>query len=143
MLHNLAFGTGMIAATVVVHMVGLMMVTSLTQRVTRGLGLERRHAHMLAMVLVALGIFAVLGVEIWMWVGAYLALGLFPDLDTALYFSITTFCTLGYGDVVPPAEWRVFAALEGVNGFLMIGWSTAYLIAAGIRIGPFKPGEHF
>jgi hypothetical protein len=26
---------------------------------------------------------------------------------------------------------------------LLIGWSTAYLIAAGTRIGPFKAGEHF
>ncbi|WP_292396152.1 hypothetical protein [Mesorhizobium sp.] len=37
----------------------------------------------------------------------------------------------------------MLAALEGVSGFLLIGWSTAYLIAAGTRIGPFKTGEHF
>jgi hypothetical protein len=37
----------------------------------------------------------------------------------------------------------MLAALEGVNDFLLIGWSTAYLIAAGMRVGPFKSGEHF
>jgi hypothetical protein len=37
----------------------------------------------------------------------------------------------------------MLAALEGINGFLLIGWSTAYLIAAGIRVGPFRSGEHF
>jgi hypothetical protein len=37
----------------------------------------------------------------------------------------------------------MLAALEGVNGFLLVGWSTVYLIAAGTWIGPFKAGEHF
>ena len=34
-------------------------------------------------------------------------------------------------------------AQSTLNGFLLIGWSMAYLVAAGIRIGPFRPGEHF
>ena len=33
-------------------------------------------------------------------------------------------------------------ALEGINGFLMIGWSTAYLVRASTRHGPFRK-EHF
>ncbi len=37
----------------------------------------------------------------------------------------------------------MLSALQGINGFLLIGWSTAYLVAAGIRIGPFRSGEHF
>jgi hypothetical protein len=44
---------------------------------------------------------------------------------------------------VPAQEWRLLASLEGINGFLLIGWSTAYLVAASTRIGPFKSGEHF
>jgi len=39
--------------------------------------------------------------------------------------------------------WRVLAALEGVNGFLLVGWSTVYLIAAEPGSAPFKAGEHF
>jgi hypothetical protein len=70
-------------------------------------------------------------------------LGAFTDFSTALYFSTVTFSTLGFGDVVPNESWRLFAALEAVNGFLLIGWSTAYLIAASTRIGPFRIGEHF
>ncbi|UCI16210.1 potassium channel family protein (plasmid) [Mesorhizobium sp. B2-1-1] len=46
-------------------------------------------------------------------------------------FSTITFSTVGYGDIVPALAWRVLAALECVNGFLLIGWSTACLIAAG------------
>ena len=65
------------------------------------------------------------------------------DFDTALYFSTVTFSTIGYGDIVPAHGWRLFSALEGIDGFLLIGWSTAYLITAGIRVGPFRAGEHF
>jgi hypothetical protein len=143
MLLNLTLGTLLVTVTVLIHMLGLMALTRLTEILTGGISLDRRRAHMLAMVAIVLGIVVVLGVEIWVWTAAYVVLGLFPDLFTALYFSISTFCTLGYGDIVPPERWRVFAALEGVNGFLLIGWSTAYLIAVAMRIGPFRSGEHF
>jgi hypothetical protein len=70
-------------------------------------------------------------------------LGVVGSLEEALYFSTVTFSTIGYGDIVPPLRWRLLCALEGINGFLLIGWSTAYLIAASTRHGPFRVGEHF
>jgi hypothetical protein len=143
MIADLILGTLLIAATLVVQMLGLMAVYSMIAPVTGWVRVDRRRGHMVAMLLVVLGTFFVLGVEIWIWAVAYQLLGVFADFETALYFSISTFCTLGYGDVPPPEQWRVLAALEGVSGFLLIGWSTAYLIAAGIRIGPFRHGEHF
>jgi len=33
-----------------------------------------------------------------------------PDFLTAFYFSIVTYTTVGYGDVVLTAEWRLLAA---------------------------------
>ena len=92
---------------------------------------------------VVIGVFAVLTAEVWLWAASFTLIGVVDDFETALYFSTITFSTVGYGDVVPHPEWRMLAALEGVNGFLLIGWSTAYLIAAGMRVGPFRPGEHF
>ncbi|MNT82286.1 voltage-gated potassium channel [compost metagenome] len=70
-------------------------------------------------------------------------IGFFDSFEIALYFSTVTFSTIGYGDVIPHPEWRLLAGMEGVDGFLLIGWSTAYLVAAGIRVGPFRSGEHF
>ena len=95
------------------------------------------------MVTVMMGLFGVITAEVWLWAAFYMMIGVFADLPTALYFSTTTFATVGFGDVLPNEHWRILTALEGVNGFLLIGWSTAYLIAAGTRIGPFKTGEHF
>ena len=90
-----------------------------------------------------LGIFVVMSVEVWLWAICHYMLGVVDDFETALYFSTVTFSTVGFGDITPRHEWRIFGALEGINGFLLIGWSTAYLVAAGVRLGPFRTGEHF
>ncbi len=50
-----------------------------------------------------------------------------PDLETALYFSTASFTTIGYGDVVLGPQWRLVSAIEGANGLMLFGWSTAFL----------------
>ena len=140
---NLALGTLMISLTVVIHTFGLMGVTHVMSFVTDRIRLHGHRSRMLAMNTVVIGVFAVLTAEVWLWAASFTLIGVVDDFETALYFSTITFSTVGYGDVVPHPEWRMLAALEGVNGFLLIGWSTAYLIAAGMRVGPFRSGEHF
>lgn len=51
------------------------------------------------------------------------------DFNKALYFSTVTYATIGYGDVVPPAGFRVGAAIEGMSGVLLLGWSSAIVFA--------------
>lgn len=143
MFWNLAVGLLMISVTVVIHTLGLIAVTHVMGWFLGIVHAHGRRRRIIAMITVVLGIFAVLTVEIWLWAACYDFLRIVPDFETALYFSTTTFATVGYGDVVPDHSWRLLAALEGINGFLLIGWSTAYLVAAGVRVGPFKSGEHF
>jgi hypothetical protein len=143
MLANLALGTVIISATVLIHTLGLMTVTHLIGRLTGRLRMHGRRSRIVAMLTVVIGTLGLLTVEVWLWASAFYLLDVVQDFDTALYFSTVTFSTIGYGDVVPAHGWRLFCALEGLNGFLLIGWSTAYLIAAGIRVGPFRAGEHF
>lgn len=140
---NLALGTLMISLTVLIHPFGLMGVTHVMSFVTDRIRLHGHRSRMLAMNTVVIGVFAVLTAEVWLWAASFTLIGVVDDFETALYFSTITFSTVGYGDVVPYPEWRMLAALEGVNGFLLIGWSTAYLIAAGMPVGPFNSGEHF
>ena len=95
------------------------------------------------MVATVLGLFALHTVEIWVWALAYLWLGALPDLHDALFFSTLSFSTLGAEEISPTPEWRLFGSIEGVNGFLLIGWSTAYLIPAWTRYGPFHEERGF
>ena len=62
--------------------------------------------------------------------------GLFPNFETCLYFSLGTYSTIGYGDTLLPARWRILGAIEGISGVLLCGLSTAFLLA--IINGLFK-----
>lgn len=142
-LSNLLAGTVVIALTVLVHTSGLILITRFMTWLVDRFHMHGHRSRIAAMIAVVFGLFLVLAVEIWLWAVCYQIIGAFDDFATGLYFSIVAFSTLGLGDVLPKPEWRLFAALEAVNGFLLIGWSTAYLIAASTRIGPFRSGEHF
>lgn len=143
-MSNLALGVLVISLNVIVHTVGLVL---LARWMSWSVHWFRLHRHSLgktvAMVTTVLGLFAVHTIEVWIWAVAHLMTGVVTGLEDAVYFSTVTFSTLGYGDIIPPPGWRLFAALEAMNGFLLIGWSIAYLIAASTRHGPFRIGEHF
>src|SRR5262249_49806562 len=141
---NLLLGTLVISVTVMIHTVGLIALSRWMAWVVRWFRLHRHNlAKVVAMVTTVLGLFFLHTIEVWVWATAYIAVGIVRDIESALYFSTETFTTLGYGDITPLANWRLFAALEAVNGFILIGWSTAYLVAASTRHGPFRIGEHF
>ena len=138
---NLAVGSVMIGGTIFIHVAGLLALSRATARV--GLSRTSRLARILLLVAVVFGLFVTVGLEIWLWAFSYWALGVAESFEAALYLSTITFSTVGYGDIIPAVEWRLLAALEGVTGFLIIGWSTAYLVTASTRIGPFRVGDHF
>ena len=136
MIGNLALGLALATTTVIIHTLGLTVLTEFMTRFVALCGLLRFPlGRAVATVLTVLGIFAIHTAEIWVWAAAYLALGIMPDMNTALYFSLTTFATVGFGDVVPPPAWRLLVGVEGMSGFILIGWSTAYLVAAYARYG--------
>jgi hypothetical protein len=43
-----------------------------------------------------------------------------------LYFSITTYTTLGFGDLYPRGSLRLIAGIESLNGLVLIGWSASF-----------------
>lgn len=143
MLNSLLVGTLAISFTVLIHTFGLIAVTRIMSWMTDHFRMHHHRSRVVAMLSVVFGLIVVLTVEIWFWALVFLVTGAFADFEHALYFSTVSFSTVGYGDIIPAMEWRLLGALEAVNGFLMIGWSTAYLVAASTRIGPFKSGEHF
>jgi hypothetical protein len=77
----------------------------------------------------ALGIVVVHVLEIWLYALLYVQLHAFSELEQALYFSIVTYSTLGYGDVLMLHQWRILGATEAPVGVIMLGWSTAFLIS--------------
>ncbi|MGD8375714.1 MAG: potassium channel family protein [Acidobacteriota bacterium] len=78
--------------------------------------------------------FAASLLEVGAWATTYLLLGAFSALEPAIYFSMVTFTTLGYGDIVLDGHWRVLASFEAANGIIMFGWTTAVVFAVVQRV---------
>jgi hypothetical protein len=67
--------------------------------------------------------------QVAIWALVFQWLGEFERFADAFYHSAVNFATLGYGDIVMSAEHRLLGAIEAINGVLMIGISTAALMA--------------
>jgi hypothetical protein len=68
-------------------------------------------------------------VQISLWGALFVYLGEFDELYQAIYHSAVNFTSLGYGDVVMGAKWKLLGPLEAMNGVLMLGMSAAALMA--------------
>jgi hypothetical protein len=73
-------------------------------------------------------ILLVLTCSVWGWAALYIWLGLFDSFEAALYFSIVSFTTVGYGDVVLEPGWRLLAGMTATHGLLTFGLFTAFLV---------------
>lgn len=116
--------------SVTIHYIGIMLLLRLFRH--RATYLRRRNSIFgqgLMIMVVVMGLLVLHSAEIWAYAVTYLSIGALGDLSTALYFSITSFSTIGYGDVVLSPQWRLFGVTEAVAGLLLFGWSTAFLIA--------------
>jgi Ion channel len=79
--------------------------------------------------------------EIAVWAGVLEACGEFTRFAAAFYHSAMNYTSLGYGDVVMSASWKLFGPLETANGMLMFGVSTGTIFAVIQRLFQTKYGE--
>ena len=49
------------------------------------------------------------------------------SLSDCIYFSFTTFTTLGYGDIEPFGGTRYLAGIESLTGLVLITWTASFL----------------
>jgi voltage-gated potassium channel len=130
MLKLLLIAFVLISACVAIHGTGMI------------LGLRRlhftspKHGHHFSLpamfwivIRVVYGLFLLHMLQICVWAGCYEWIGCFPDFQTSFYYSATSYSTVGYGDVIPPENFRILGSLEGVTGVLMFGWSTGVLFS--------------
>jgi hypothetical protein len=73
-------------------------------------------------------------VEVAAWAIVFELCAQFPDFAGAFYHSAENYTTLGYGDVVMSASWRLLGPLEAADGMLMFGVSTAMIFAVVARL---------
>lgn len=130
----LAVATALVLLTILIHLGGIAALLALLRR-HRGQRDARRLWHeALGILAGAGGLFVLHAVEIWLYAGFYVLVGALQNLEPALYFSTSSYTTVGYGDVVLDQRWRLLGAIEGANGLILLGWSTAFFVAIVGRI---------
>ncbi len=131
MLLNILIGSFLIILTTGIHAGGMILAIK-TLRSEKGflvqrIQLKRQFYSVGTIVLI---MFFVSLVEVLVWAVTYLLLNAIDGFEQALYFSMVTFTTLGYGDVTLEEQWRLLASFEAANGIIMFGWTTAIVMAA-------------
>src|SRR5688572_4042065 len=108
MLLNLSIAFCLLALTVGIHVIGL---TAMMQRL--GLSGTPQTAGFISriwlLVRAAGWVVAIHGLEIAVWALFYWWQNCLPDFESSLYFSVVTYTTVGYGDLVLPTGWRILA----------------------------------
>lgn len=124
-----------LTATVLIQIAGLSLISRLVNRLSARPDAVTQTWQIAIMGLVVYLLFVLHLMQIATYAAIYIVTDAIPSVHTALYFSAATFTTIG-GDVVRTEEaWQLFAALEGLNGIIMVGWSIAFLVAVTHRLG--------
>ena len=66
--------------------------------------------------------------SVWIWAVTFWIIGIFATLEASVYFSLVSFTTLGFGDILLPKEWRLLGGLAAANGLLVFGLLTAMMV---------------
>ena len=126
---QLVAGTLLVVLLIIVHGLGIVGVTKLLRLEDESLRAHRLNGRAFGLLTsMALAMFTIHAIEIWIYAAFYLAVGAIDELETALYFSASAYATLGHPDVGFPVRWRLVGAFEGLVGFLLIGWSIAVFV---------------
>jgi hypothetical protein len=132
MLLNIVIAAILFIATTAIHAVGMMLSLNISQRYRSEMNKHSRLTRILRVSGIVLLMFFVSVVEVLIWAITYLALNAIKGLEQALYFSMVTFTTLGYGDVVLTEQWRLLSSFEAANGIIMFGWTIA-IVGNGVQ----------
>jgi hypothetical protein len=134
---QLAAAGGMMLVMTVTHALGLTGISKL-------LNLRKEHLKEMSFSFKSIALMSGMGLlllvlhalEIGVFAGFYLLIGAMQTLEEALYYSASAYATLGRtADYFPP-DWRLMGALEALIGFLLISWSTAFIVSKANRLMP-------
>ena len=130
MLTEIAIAAAIVSVCLMIHLTGILLMAEWLFRWRDTL--ERsptRRLMALLIVTLCCGILLLHLIQTGLWAVFYYTQNLFSDFETSLYFSMVSFTTLGYGDVLLPKRWRLLGVVEGFSGVLLCGISTAFIFA--------------
>ena len=127
---QLFIGCVLISLTVMIHAIALDRLVILLEHFGPVFfRFFRRFWKIPLLVMTVLCVFLAHILEIWIWAIFFYFVGPhhLPTFESALYFSTSSFTTVGFGDIVLGEKWRLLSSFEAANGFMLFGWSTAFI----------------
>ena len=124
-LGQILLGSAMFMGASLLHMIGLLFMSQIIRS-------QRRLSALLAVRFVVMITLSHM-VQIGLWAGLLLVIGALPDFGDALYFSLVTYTTVGYGDVTLGDGSRLLGAMAAFAGIVALGMSTAFLVSLFTR----------
>jgi hypothetical protein len=136
----------LVSITILMHYEALRLTSQIMPRLT----MVRPHGRI---IFVIFAVFAAHTAEVYLYAIGYWILvvydpastgaalthvegGVMTALPDFVYFSIVTFTTTGFGDVIPHGALRLIAGVESLNGLVMIGWSASFTYLWMERLWP-------
>jgi hypothetical protein len=131
----LALSLAATLCTVVLHAFAVLAIIRFVRREQRlgvtGVSFQRDLVIVASAIVLAFGAHLL---EIALWGVGFALCGEFHGFAAAFYHSAENYTTLGYGDLVMSAQWKLLGPLEAADGMLMFGVSTAVIFAVIQRL---------
>jgi len=131
----------LVCVVVVIHNEALMRMSTMLPKM--------RRSHHFRLIFSVLGCLTAHALQVWIFATAFyfmhhaegwghLAGNFSGTLLDSVYFSFTTFTTLGYGDIEALGQLRYLTGIEALTGFLLITWSASFLFLEMQRYWPTR-----
>ncbi len=144
MLSEMAISTVLVVTSILIHYEALRVLSTFVP--------DLKVAVRVKVLIVVIGCFVAHTIEVWLYAGAFLLIfksglgSLEGKVDESfadfLYFSATSYSTMGIGDVYPTGALRLISGIEGINGLFLIAWSTSFTYFVMDRLWPLHPDQN-
>lgn len=135
LFQQILWGSLYLSACLILQVVFLSAAEFVLSRVNFRLRAKGLFLHVMTMLVFSLFfIVSAHTTQVWVWAAVFVHTDVLQDWNTSVYFSLVTYTSLGYGDIVLGPGLRIFAAFAAVTGLLGFGISTAYLVSLLGRI---------
>ena len=129
MLRQFLFGGAVSAVNIGLHALVMTLLMRVAQAALARVKDRSHQSRLLLEVMIPTVVVLMIthALEVLVWAFGYLLVGAAPEGADRVYFAFVNYTTLGYGDVVPVARWRLLGPITAMNGVLLFGWSTAVI----------------
>lgn len=132
---QLATAAGLVLVMVVIHTIGLLGISRILHLRSEELKEKRLDLRSIGRLgTMGLLLFALHMSEIFVFALFYLAVDAMQTLEESLFYSATAYATLGWTADYFPAEWRLIGSIEALVGFLLLGWTAAFMVGTMNRL---------